>query len=502
MRVFLFIAGLIALGAVSIGVFFGIFNYFEKKAWDDYVAVADGRIDGTDSKDFLSQEVRGKNYIRLRDVIPPVVRDDLNFAFTPFWEEFFGAATGESSKEWFQVCSERNWFATNELTAQTILAPQTIQDILKRAGDSSGELSPKQAALQLQKLLESGKLGYEKLKADLQTHPLCRYPIQWKRAEQNNLGLYPHLLAIQQIANYSLLQAKVHFVLDENDQACEAILFTLKLANTLSREPVTHSILTKSTVVRMALEVLREGLSEQKISDAYLTHFQKYLTQIDFWNDLYLVVLGSRAMVNAQLMSHPDATRAAIIDCNPVFPNVMAWLPFFKYYRPIGLYYKDLLEYNLMTDALLVSMDREDKHFVRRELEDAFERLQFCREQNEYYSWHWAVKLFAPEYEKIFAELAYTRYVIVASEAACGMELYYREKRRIPFELGALLNFLNLNDFPRDWVNDRPPQISLHLDDTGYDLRNNGWDRKDDQGKPGETIFSGDWVWSIDTIRQ
>ena len=67
-----------------------------------------------------------------------------------------------------------------------------------------------------------------------------------------------------------------------------------------------------------------------------------------------------------------------------------------------------------------------------------------------------------------------------------------------PASLKALGELLPEESLPRDWVNDRPPQI--RQTDTGYLLWSAGWDRKDDGGTRSQEAGApaeGDWVWEI-----
>jgi hypothetical protein len=82
--------------------------------------------------------------------------------------------------------------------------------------------------------------------------------------------------------------------------------------------------------------------------------------------------------------------------------------------------------------------------------------------------------------ENTFCSVAYNQFLHQAAEVACALERYRLANGRYPASLKALGELLPEESLPRDWVNDRPPQI--RQTDTGYLLWSAGWDRKDDGG--------------------
>ena len=91
--------GVLTIGG-GIALWYGFENFSGYSVWKSYVYEANGWIeDSIDSKDFLSNEPRSKNYIWMKDLIPPPMDSNKNFASHPYWQTYFKSIYGDGEEE-------------------------------------------------------------------------------------------------------------------------------------------------------------------------------------------------------------------------------------------------------------------------------------------------------------------------------------------------------------------------------------------------------------------
>lgn len=526
---FLVFVGVVLLAALAAGAWYGLQNITGRKAWQHYVREAGGWVDSVDSEDFAVPSSPKRNYIWMKGIIPPPLADEKNFATHPYWQWIFKAAahpqgeqgmlkelTGEdksAAERWSSfragVPDQRNnWRASLDKVRRADLS-LFFKDDSKAKGEAPEAIPILEEALALwDKKLESNRAAAEELRQYLKERPECRYPIQYNL---DNHGLFlkplfPHLGALLDLAHYSEASALIHLARGESAPAQEDIFYILNLADTLQREPIPISLTVRMSISRVALDVLWEGIEAQAWSAEQLQELQERFGKVNFWNDQKLSIMGDRAAHNQELAVDPRWMDVLI---NQVFAPPETFIEpgsesFFETakmrLRPIGWYYRELLEFNLMTDSLLNIFDDEDQRYKPTELAETFKTLNYYRTPDS--GAKFARLIIASgrlqDNENTFCSVAYNQFLHQAAEVACALERYRLANGRYPASLKALGELLPEESLPRDWVNDRPPQI--RLTDTGYLLWSAGWDRKDDGGTRSQEAGApaeGDWVWEI-----
>lgn len=521
--------GVVLLVALAAGAWYWLQNVSGRKAWEHYVRLADGWVDSVDAEDFMVPGSLRRNYIRMKDVIPPPIADEKNFATHPYWGWIFRAAahpegeegllkelTGEAksdAEKWRSLRAAApgqrdDWYPSMEKLHRADLL-QFFKTDSKADGESAEVLPNLEEALKLwDDLLEPNRAAVEELRRYLKERAECRYPIQYN---QDSHGLFlepllPHLKGLKDLACYPSALALIHLARGESTQAQEDILYLLDLADTLRREPFPISLAVRMDICKMALDALWEGMEAEAWSAEQLQEFQERFGKVNFWNDQKLSIMGDRAAHNQELAADPrrmDVLTHQIFSSpeTHVRPGSEGFLKTAKMrLRPTGWYYRELLEFNLMMDSLLSIFEDEDQRYKPIELVETFKTLNYYLNPDS--GAKFARLIIAAgnvqDNETAFRSVAYNQFLHQAAEVACALERYRLANGRYPSWLKALGELFPEENLPRDWVNDHPPRI--RLTDTGYLLWSAGWDRKDEGGRRSQEAGAsaeGDWVWEI-----
>lgn len=480
-KIFSVLLGLALVVVLAVCAFYQFENYTGRKAWEKYVRECGGWVEGIEAEKFAdpTSSPRTKNYIWLKDILPPPVDEDKNFAALPFWEVVL-ADTKTLTDEQKQLKEKWEQFIPGKDFDYYVFAHW---DKPRRAGANleNGYKTKEEAVQALGEQLKAGEAFYKELRDELRRRPQCRYPV--KTAGEDELEIR-HLAALKSISLYAAAHAYFQMEQKQNKAAVEDVLFLLDLSDTLAREPFMISQLVHIVLISQPLAVIWEGIEADFWTDEDLQTLQERLAKVDLWNDLRLSLMGERAFANEQLISG----KSGISKCYPPYPK--------------GWYYRSVLEMNLMTDAFLDTMDREEHHF-KPVFADIMKTYDYYMTNGR--ARKTLVILAFPPLKSYFVRISYTQFIVNAAQIACALERYRHQNDRYPASLKALRDLMPEDQIPRDWVTDKIPQI--RQTDTGYILWSNGWDRADDQGKKaytknekGQEIpdrSQGDWVWEI-----
>ncbi|MDI9401527.1 MAG: hypothetical protein QM428_06250 [Verrucomicrobiota bacterium] len=523
----LILCGVLLLGVLALAGWYQLENMGGRKAWQRYARQADGWVDSVDSEDFAIPTSPERNYIWMKDVIPPPLADGENFAAHPYWQWQFTAASHPGGE--YELARElsgeeksqaERWIAFSAGAPKTSSGWAPSMEELRRAdlakffnggSGASGETAETAPTLEETLKLWDERLKpnqplYEELRQYLKERPQCRYPIQYR---QDNHGLFlnpllPHLGALKGLAHYSMAFACIHLARGETEQAQEDILYMLDIADTLQREPFPISLRIRMNISEMALSVLWEGLEAGAWQAGQLRRFQERLGKVSFWNDLKLRLMGTRAAHNEELVGDlrwMEVLIHQVYGSPETSPGLEGRFKALKTrLRPIGWYYRELLEFNLMMDSMLNIFDDADRRYKPTELTETFKTLDYYTHPDLGAPHARLIRATESVYnlEESFLNAAYHQFLVQAAEVACALERYRLENERYPASLEALAERLPVEELPCDWVSALPPRIKLT--DTGYLLWAPGWDRVDDGGVRAPASLpaaKGDWVWEI-----
>lgn len=513
--------GLLTIGG-GIALWYGFENFSGYSVWKSYVYEANGWIeDSIDSKDFLSSEPRSRNYIWMKDLIPPPMDSNKNFASHPYWQTYFKSIYGDGEEERDTLKQKHEIYCPLTLSLKNIsqqewenitvnIEKEIAQLFLYRDANLTKEaLIWKEGFSSLVELCEKllnmqkeGEKAHLSLRDYLQSHPACRYPVDWKMAAlsgERNV----HFSAFLHLEDYSYHRAIALAITKEAGECTKEAIYLIKLGNSLSREPSDISLLLKQKLIDSGLKVIYLGLNLGLWEESQLSELQKELEKVDFWDDYRLGMMGERATINGYALNVGVKNYAFLKDVNISTIQKMKYFPenWFErlklHLRPKGWFFRDLLEYNYMMDTLIEIQDREDRKFNSLETPFALQNL-------EDYLMGWKNKSFrtknlicndklASFYWKIIIELPWRQFDIDATVASCAVERYYLREGRYPKSISDLQEICPLID-NNDRVNFIPLNIEFTEDE--YCFVNPGW-TKMPVGKEMENKALGIWRWKM-----
>lgn len=513
--------GLLTIGG-GIALWYGFENFSGYSVWKSYVYEANGWIeDSIDSKDFLSSEPRSRNYIWMKDLIPPPMDSNKNFASHPYWQTYFKSIYGDGEEERDTLKQKHEIYCPLTLSLKNIsqqewenitvnIEKEIAQLFLYRDANLTKEaLIWKEGFSSLVELCEKllnmqkeGEKAHLSLRDYLQSHPACRYPVDWKMAAlsgERNV----HSSAFLHLEDYSYHRAIALAITKEAGECTKEAIYLIKLGNSLSREPSDISLLLKQKLIDSGLKVIYLGLNLGLWEESQLSELQKELEKVDFWDDYRLGMMGERATINGYALNVGVKNYAFLKDVNISTIQKMKYFPenWFErlklYLRPKGWFFRDLLEYNYMMDTLIEIQDREDRKFN-------FLETPFALQNLEDYLMGWKNKSFrtknlicndklASFYWKIIIELPWRQFDIDATVASCAVERYYLREGRYPKSISDLQEICPLID-NNDRVNFIPLNIEFTEDE--YCFVNPGW-TKMPVGKEMENKALGIWRWKM-----
>ena len=516
--------GVLIMGGV-IALWYGFENFSGYSVWKSYVCEANGWIeDSIDSKDFLSSEPRSRNYIWMKDLIPPPMDSNKNFASHPYWQTYFKSIYGDREEERDTLKQKHEMYCPLTLSLKNVSQQEwknitvniekeidqlflykdtnlTKEELIWNGGASS-LVGLCEKLLNMQK---EGEVAHFSLRDYLQRHPECRYPVDWKMVAlsgERNV----HSSAFLHLEDYSYHRAIALAITKEAEECAKEAIYLIKLGNSLSREPSDISLLLKQKLIDSGLKVIYLGLNLGLWEESQLSELQKELEKVDFWDDYRLGMMGERATINEYALNVGVKTYAFLKDVNistiqekdvlKYFPE--NWFERLKLHlRPKGWFFRDLLEYNYMMDTLIEIQDREDRKFNSLETPFALQNL-------EDYLMEWKNKSFrtknlicndklASFYWKIIIELPWRQFDKDATAASCAVERYYLREGRYPKSISDLKEICPLID-NNDKVNFIPLNIEFTEDE--YCFVNPGWTRMP-VGKEMENKALGIWRWKM-----
>lgn len=525
---FLVFIGVILLAALSTWAWYGLQNMSGRKAWQSYVRQAGARVFSANNG-AASPEC---NFLWFKGIIPPEIPDEKNFATHPFlkwdFERFVKKGEGRSEvdqsaeKRWDSFIAgspsstHRNKWAPSLASLRRanlagIFGPTLTEKLMKFRGggiSQTNEAVPTfEEVLKLcDEKFEPNLALYEELRQYLKERPQARFPIRYQDTFN---ALLPHLARIKGIANYATAFACMDFARGQSQEALQEILYVLDLGDTLAAEPLIVSQLVRVNVSTTALDILWEGLESQAWNAEQLQQLQERISKVSFWDGIKLGLMGERACMNealAQNLRRMDTmgedlglySASEINEYEVRFKKMKARL------RPIGWYYRDLLQYNLMMDSMLSLLDNNVRRRSNRPeaITIAFKEFDSYMDPDSRMKYTRLIALYEDQlhFKACFEKLAYHHFLHQAAEVACALERYRLVNGSYPDSLKALGELLPEDKIPRSWVDGLPLQI--RLTDKGYQLRARGWNWENIStafvDSELETIPpKGEWVWEI-----
>jgi hypothetical protein len=484
------------LAFVFVLLFYAEEDWRGRRLWNQYHARAAQQVD-----------------FNWRQLAPPSIPEEENFAATPFFAALFDLVPGTHTPRDLQAYNRVAGFAQggepylearHPERALLVVVPGERSDFTQAlrflgtarrpSGEAAGAI-PQDRSAQAAALLDILR-QFDPVLNELRLavhRPEARFPLNYKEETPWAVS-QPHLPVLKRVGMVLGLRALTELAQGDARSAAGDLHLLTALANELAQEPCQAAYWTRVEILGFARQVLWEGLTDHRWSDRQLQDFQDYWRDFDLMRDLSKPLLLDRA--HGEYLFGLLFKRQATVSGWRFGPGLgNALLPYVLRWMPSGWMDRERMTYHQRFDeGLLRGLGANAGNLRPRIVQQAAD-----------HSWPvWRHTLLAsrllesPVESIIEAALAQTR--INEAIVACGLERYRLEHGGFPASL-AVLCPQYLGQIPTDLITGMP----LHYrpgNDGSYLLYSVGWNEKDEGG---QAILdtrthrldsrSGDWVW-------
>ena len=203
------------------------------------------------------------------------------------------------------------------------------EDFIKEADLKNPAKAENAASDVLQALTVFGK-NMAALQTAAGERPLCRFDVRY---EAHLNAKSPHLFVLMQAARCFTLRAVAYLAEDDRNAAFADAGMIIFLAQSVAGEPTLISHLVRIAILEQALQVIWQGLTENKWSNEQLGVLRAKLSSVNLVEDLQLALLYERDMFNLvidQMIRKPvsqwQEDFRGIGEFNPPPGNQVPWL--------------------------------------------------------------------------------------------------------------------------------------------------------------------------------
>jgi hypothetical protein len=481
-------------------------NWRGKRNWDSYAKTL----------------VERGEPIFYKDIIPPAIPDEQNFAAIPFlkdsmergpngtfldekrWPNDFGNALGTQSRIRANEnkASKKNsqGFVLTDLMAlemsyRNVKLGETNKDLtLPPVHDQAARAKSGAALLEFLQVYDP-VLNEMRQAMD---RPFSRFNIDYDVPNPATV-LLPHLSLIKRTCQVLKFRAASELAVGRSDRALADVLLMMRVEESIKSEPILISYLVRMACARITLSVVWEGLSTQAWTDPQLKTLQTALNKYDFLEDAILAFQGERAFGNGIYEFLRGAkSQSGVSEIMAMDDSDYSPIEFFFGLVPRGWLYMEQLNSNLLFDQLIQpELSQSEQRIHPKLLDQKSEAME--KELNEttfqsIMSHKMLARLLLPALDKVPPKGALTQAMMELGQIACAIERFRLSNKQLPEDLQALVpNFMEA--LPNDVVTDKP-YLYRAQPEGGFLLYSLGWNEQDDGGQEASDPLQGDWVWT------
>jgi hypothetical protein len=466
-----------------------------------------------------------------KDVVPPPVPDDQNFAMTPFLAPLFDFLPGTQTWRDTNATQRTMQFGnkvsnlsghlgkwnrgqrTDWLECQASLAEAALSGKNRPAHAETDATKPPLVTNQLEAaaaVLATLK-EYGPVLAELQTasrRPHAQFGIRYEEEMWAGI-LLPHLAVMKKCGQILSLRASAELALGQSEAALADVDLELYLTDAMRSEPFLISHLVRCAMIQSAMQPVWEGLADRKWTEPQLQALQQRLAKFDFLADSATAMRGERACGNsiiAYVRRHP--ARLQQLGSGEDEASAYGLSGLAALLIPRGWFYLEQINYNrLFTEVLQPGVDYAARimHPKVMEQRDAALTQSIGAGWSRVTNHRLMAAMLLPALTKAQMRFAIAQTVLDEAVLACALERYRLTNGRYPDALAELAPRF-VAKLPHDLITGEP--LKYRPTDNGHFLLYSvGWNETDDGGKialtPGKTPHldstQGDWVWPSPT---
>ena len=503
---------LVFLGLILlVAGFYGEEHWRGRRAWEKYQA---------------SLVARGEP-VEKSQLIPPPVSDVENFAMTPFlaplydflpgtqkWRDTNGFSRAQNFAADFnkavsamkhpKVAHTNSWvlpvtdFSEWNLAFHDKPGTQTVSNGQRNAGDDAKAV--------LVALAPYGPILEEIQEAS--RRPYSRFNMKYDEGNPT-IVLLPHLAVLKQLTQILQLRASVELATGQTGQAFQEVELMLHLVNATRNEPILVSLLVRLSETQLALQVIEQGLRDNRWSDQQLSVLQQRLQSLDFCADARRALQGERVVFGDGLIDYFRASKNQVNTIQGLtggngqpdggFEPSSILLALV----PSGWFYFEKLNFERVLVDETAPILGTGRHISPGAVQRHDRNLQAIVGKGglrAVFQHKVFLSLLVPATSKVARRTAYSQEAVDLAVVACALERYKMKEGRYPEKLDAVSPHY-LSKVPSDIITGQPLNYRLTEGNT-YKLYSVGWNEKDDGGvvsmsQTGWTVNEGegDWVW-------
>lgn len=419
-------------------------------------------------------EARGES-LDFKQLAPPPVPDDQNFAMTPLLAPLY-QADQEKAKDY-----------ADQFRAKFSL-PAIPGKTQPRMGDA--EMGRPINIVEWRDYLGMDVLEWlKRFDAPLEEisgavrRPYSRFPVAYGEGYAMEVR---HASPLSKLATLFILRAHAELDGGQTDWALRDVETVFRLENSMKDEPLFISQLVRIVMLAQVQQVIWEGLEAHRWTDAHLALLQTNLRDDNLLNGLQLALREGRASLNT------SAEKGSVI---------------FKKNIPNGIFRRMQLNVNLFHDQYSSEVVDVPARRIRKDAATAadarLDQMRYCH--------FLGMPLFNPynlltviaslRIVSVTEKFAYEQSMTDLALVACALERHRLANGRFPDTLAQLVPKY-FDAIPLDALHGEQPKYHLNPDGT-YLLYLKGWDGNDNGGKvilrpdgKGIDYKKSDWVWS------
>jgi hypothetical protein len=449
-------------------------------------------------------EARGE-HLSIDDFVPPPVPDDQNFALSPLMKPLFEVVkdpkTGESTHGDSPLTKIRDNIPDSPASYPSLASWQTghfrsldaLQAYYRESLSGTG--LNKSAPEDVLTAMRGFDNTFAELRREIQTRPLCRYPLHYEAGMAMAL---PHLSPLTNVVRVLALRASAELALGRTDAAFDDVELGYRLYDTIRDEPVLISGLVRTTLIAILQQPMWEGIAAHRWNAAQLSALEEEFRRQDFIADFDRCIRSERCAGNwiCETIRHDPKALKQISGSDSAYSRVLtsalnrSWLTAATYRNQIFMntfYQRELLTlFDVQTRTVSVPRAKSVADAAKAISPTPYTLL---------------ARLALPVFSAIAIKFAQEQTYIDEAAIACEIERYRLAHGTLPTTLDAL----QMAALPHDIINGQPPRYRVVAPDN-YLLYSVGWNETDDGGTVardekgnvnGKSSEQGDWVWTL-----
>jgi hypothetical protein len=403
----------------------------------------------------------------------------------------------------FEGASSGGWLKGEKMDlAEWLVNCRKYAGSFKNLGeiDATKKLSQTEAAAAALAVLEEFELVLDEIRT-ASHRPYARFNIHYANEDPAAI-LLPHLNVVRRLCHVLALRASAKLVSGQIEQSYGDISLAMHLADSLKNEPIIISQLVRVACFQLALQVVWEGLAEQRWTEPQLQAWQARLQNMNLLND-YM-----RALNGGERMGFGNRLFDFLIK-NPAVASQIAGSSEAVAFRflPRGwLYFERLNCQHLYEEAVLPGVEPDAKRVHPKAIENKVGAMINALDSGAKHPLQRIVRhqfmaaLLIPAVGRSHRKLSNAQCVVDQAAIACALERHRLKHGAFPESMDALSPDF-MAKIPHDVITGQPMKYR-RTNDGQFVLYSVGWNEKDDgnavafqQGTKNIDFDQGDWVW-------